>query len=62
MGNLNVGNVDRLLRILVGVTLIGLAAAGVVEAWGYLGIVPLLTGFVARCPLYSLLGISTTSR
>ena len=62
MGSLNMGNIDRVLRILLGLTLIGFAATGAIGAWGYLGIVPLLTGVVARCPLYSVLGIATTRR
>ncbi len=62
MGRLNVGNLDRALRILVGLTLIGLAATGTIGLWGYLGIVPLLTGLAARCPMYSVLGVATTSR
>jgi hypothetical protein len=62
MSQLNVGNIDRLLRILIGLTLIGLAAAGTIGPWGYVGLVPLLTGLVARCPLYAFLGIATTSR
>jgi len=62
MANLNVGNIDRVLRILLGVGLIGLAATGHVGAWGYVGVVPLLTGAIAWCPLYRLLGIGTTSR
>jgi len=62
MNSLNVGNLDRALRVLVGLALIGLAAAGVIGAWGYIGVVPLLTGLVAWCPLYRVLGIRTTSR
>ena len=62
MSQLNIGNSDRALRILLGLVLIGLAAGGMVGAWGYLGIVPLLTGGAARCPVYTLLRISTTSR
>jgi hypothetical protein len=62
MGRLNVGNIDRLLRILVGLALIGLAATGTVGAWGYVGVIPLLTGLAARCPLYTALGITTTAR
>lgn len=62
MSQLNVGNIDRALRILVGLALIGAAAGGIVGPWGYLGIVPLLTGLVARCPLYAILGIATTAR
>jgi hypothetical protein len=62
MSRLNVGNLDRALRVLFGLALIALAVTGKIGAWGYIGIVPLLTGAVAMCPLYSLLGFSTTSR
>ena len=62
MGRLNVGNLDRALRILLGLALIGLAASGTIGVWGYIGIVPLLTGLAARCPVYSVLGVATTSR
>ena len=62
MSRLNVGNADRLIRVLLGIALIALAATGVIGPWGYLGVVPLLTGLSALCPLYSLLGIATTSR
>lgn len=62
MTRLNVGNFDRLLRVLFGILLIGLAATGTVGAWGYIGVLPLLTGLSALCPLYTVLGIATTSR
>jgi len=62
MTRLNVGNLDRLLRVLAGIGLIALAATGVIGAWGYIGLVPLLTGIWAYCPLYSMLGISSCSR
>ena len=62
MSPLNVGNIDRALRILLGLVLIGLAVSGTIGAWGYVGIVPLLTGIAARCPVYDMLGISTTAR
>lgn len=62
MSSLNVGNLDRALRILFGLALIGLAASGTIGPWGYVGLVPLLTGVAARCPVYSVLGITTTSR
>ncbi len=55
----NEGALDRTLRVLAGVVLIGLAATGTVGAWGYIGVVPLLTGAVGMCPLYSVLGINT---
>lgn len=55
----NVGSVDRFLRIGAGLLLIGLAAGGVVGPWGYLGVVPLATGLFRFCPAYTLLGINT---
>lgn len=55
----NVGTIDRLLRIVVGVALIALAATGTVGAWGYIGLVPLATGLFRFCPAYTLLGIRT---
>ena len=62
MTSLNVGNIDRALRILIGIALLGLAVAGRIGAWGYVGLVPLLTGAAAWCPLYRLFGLRTTSR
>jgi len=62
MSRLNVGNIDRVLRILVGLVLIGLAATGTIGVWGYIGVIPLVTGLAARCPLYAVLGIATTAR
>lgn len=55
----NVGNLDRVLRIVVGLVLIALAATGTVGWWGWIGIVPLATGLLRVCPAYSLLGAST---
>ena len=55
----NVGGIDRVLRIIVGLALIVLAATGTVGWWGWLGIVPLLTGVVGWCPPYALLGFNT---
>ena len=55
----NEGTVDRVLRVSAGLLLIGLAAMNVVGAWGYVGIVPLLTGAIGMCPVYKLLGINT---
>jgi hypothetical protein len=62
MTQLNVGNIDRSLRIALGVLLIGLAALGIIGVWGYVGIVPMATGIVAWCPMYRLFGFKTTSR
>ena len=55
----NVGGIDRILRIVVGLVLITLAATGSVGAWGWIGVVPLLTGLIRWCPAYPLLGMST---
>ncbi len=55
----NVGGIDRILRALVGIVLIALAATNVIGMWGYIGIVPLLTAAVGFCPAYTLLGLST---
>ena len=55
----NVGGIDRILRIVVGLVLVGLAATGSVGWWGWIGVVPLLTGLVGACPAYKLLGMNT---
>jgi hypothetical protein len=55
----NEGTLDRVLRIGGGLLLIGLAATNVIGLWGYIGVVPLVTGAVGLCPLYSMLGIRT---
>ena len=55
----NEGTLERTLRIVGGLALIALAATGVVGLWGWIGVVPLLTGAIGNCPLYSLLGINT---
>jgi hypothetical protein len=56
---LNVGGIDRILRIVGGVALIGLTLAGTIGAWGWIGVVPLATGLVGFCPLYPLIGMNT---
>ncbi|MEY4760225.1 MAG: hypothetical protein RLZZ200_81 [Pseudomonadota bacterium] len=55
----NEGGLDRTLRVIVGLAMIGLAATGKVGAWGYIGALPVLTGLVGWCPAYTLLGIKT---
>ena len=55
----NVGTIDRLLRIIIGVALIALAATSKIGVWGYIGIIPLATGLFRFCPAYRLLGIRT---
>ena len=57
----NVGSTDRILRIILGLGLIALVFIGPRTAWGWVGLVPLLTGMIGTCPLYSILGWSTRS-
>lgn len=56
---INVGGIDRILRIVVGLALIGLTLAGMIGVWGWIGVVPLLTGVFKFCPAYTLLGMNT---
>lgn len=58
----NVGSLDRILRSVVGLVLIGLALIGAIGWWGYIGIVPLATAAIGFCPLYPLIGINTCAR
>lgn len=55
----NLGGLDRTLRILVGLLLIGLALAGVIGSWGYLGVLPLSFGVLRFCPAYLPFGWNT---
>ncbi len=55
----NLGAVDRLVRIIVGLALLAIVFVGPQSPWGYLGLVPLLTGLVGFCPAYCPLGLST---
>ncbi len=55
----NVGGIDRILRVAVGALLIVLAALNVIGAWGYIGVIPVLTGLFRFCPAYALLGLNT---
>jgi len=55
----NVGGIDKILRIVLGLVLIGATVMGLLPVWGYIGIVPLATGLMGWCPLYPLIGLST---
>jgi hypothetical protein len=55
----NVGNIDRILRIIAGLVLIAMVFVGPQTPWGWIGLVPLVTAFVGWCPAYRLLGLST---
>lgn len=58
----NEGKIDRLLRIVAGLVLIALVFVGPQTPWGWVGLVPLLTGLVGYCPVYSLIGLNTCRR
>lgn len=55
----NEGKIDRTLRVVVGAALISLVFVGPQTAWGWVGLVPLVTGLIGNCPVYSLLGLNT---
>ena len=57
----NVGSLDRAIRVAVGAALIGLALSGVIGPWGYVGVVPLATGLLRFCPAYRLFRLSSCS-
>ena len=65
----NVGAIDRVIRVVVGIVLllmtpliggfVGYPVGGIVTNWGWIGVIPLVTGLVGFCPAYSLIGVST---
>ena len=55
----NEGTIDRVLRVVAGAALVSLVFVGPQTAWGWIGVVPLVTGLLGNCPVYSLFGIST---
>lgn len=58
----NEGTIDRWLRVILGLVLLSLVFVGPRTPWGWLGLLPLLTGAVGFCPMYRVLGISTGPR
>jgi hypothetical protein len=55
----NEGTIDRALRVAVGILLLALTLTNTIGMWGWIGVVPLLTGAIGWCPLYTVLGIKT---
>ena len=55
----NVGGIDRPLRIIVGLILISLVFVGPQTPWGWIGLVPLITGALGFCPLFKILGLNS---
>lgn len=55
----NVGTIDRIARVLIGLALIALTVTSTIGVWGWIGVVPLATAALGTCPLYTLIGVST---
>ena len=55
----NENSIDRVVRVVLGLTLLSLVFVGPHSMWGLVGVVPLLTGLIGSCPAYTLLGTST---
>lgn len=55
----NEGSVDRIVRVIAGLVLLGLMAMGTIGVWGWLGVVLLATGAIGWCPAYTVLGMNT---
>lgn len=62
MFSTNVGTIDRAVRIILGLFLLAMTMVGPQTPWGFVGLVPLLTGIFRTCPLYSLVGINTCAK
>ena len=58
----NVGNADRILRVVIGLVLIALVFVGPKTPWGWIGLIPLVTGLFRMCLLYSLIGVNTCAK
>ena len=58
----NVGNIDRILRIIVGIGLLSIVFVGPKTWWGLIGLIPLTTAFMRNCPAYSILGVNTCEK
>ena len=62
MMTLNIGGLDRIIRVVIGIILIALTALQIISPWGWLGIVLILTGTFRYCPAYSLFGLRTCKK
>lgn len=58
----NVGGIDQILRIIVGIALVVAAGTGMLGMWAWIGVIPLVTGLMRFCPLYPILGVSTCNK
>lgn len=55
----NLGSIDRIIRVVAGLVLLSLVFVGPATPWGWIGVVPLLTGLLGSCPAYRLFGLNT---
>jgi len=55
----NVGTLDRVIRVILGIGLIALVFVGPQTPWGWVGLVPLLTALIGYCPAYQIFGLRT---
>lgn len=55
----NEGSIDRIIRVIAGLVLIAIVFVGPQTPWGWIGVVPLITGLIGWCPAYSLFGVNT---
>lgn len=55
----NEATIERVLRVIVGLGVLSLTVVGPKTMWGLIGLVPLLTGLIGSCPLYTIFGFST---
>lgn len=58
----NVGGIDKIARIVVGLALLAMTIVGPKTLWGLIGIVPIATALMNFCPAYTLLGVNTCDR
>ncbi|QWD62020.1 DUF2892 domain-containing protein [Polynucleobacter sp. MWH-UH25E] len=58
----NVGGADRVIRIVIGLVLIGLTLTDKIGDWGWIGVLPLVTGVFRFCPAYSIMGCKSCSK
>lgn len=58
----NEHSIERVIRVVLGVALLSIVFIGPATPWGWLGVIPLLTGLVGSCPLYSLIGVNTCGK
>ncbi len=58
----NVGGIDRILRVVAGLIILSLVFIGPQTPWGWIGLIPLLTGAIGFCPLYPIIGFSSCKK